>query len=150
MPFPGIYPTRWAIVVAYRNTRKRSEKLKRWGYFGKPSTLVARQLEWFVNNTFGNAWAWEVDKGGVIWNGMSPIPSVRRIRLHGWNQNLAKAYYPLCYEEGRPISEWILGDPMGVVRIRDGKKMYSTYSHMELSDVQILEYTKWRSTVKFG
>lgn len=63
-PFPGLYPTRWAIFARWQVYQGRRAKNLYWRYLGKPNAAVAQFVHLYLNSrrTSKSLFAWEFDK----------------------------------------------------------------------------------------
>lgn len=95
-PFPGMYPTRWLIEGGYYAPRPHANAPRvfhrRLFYFGKPSRMVARQVQQIARRKSGGISFWEFDRGGLIKWGQRAIPRTD-LTIDGYELLLCGLYY---------------------------------------------------------
>lgn len=155
-PFPGKYPTRWAIRVA-------SERAGiKYNYVGKPSTAVAHLWEDVVRATLYRAplmedlyvEAYEFDRGGLVQ--FVPKSAVRNLLIdrlsdkyllaRGSGGNLLRFYHPWYTKVTFTVSPIVLKlvEPF-VKPLRIGGKVYRVYSPHKNLDIakQVAPQQEW-------
>ena len=85
-PFPGKYPTKWAL-------RWERDGQPDWMYVGKPNHIIMLKVLRFAAKEAGHLTLCEFDKGGAIRSAALALPRYEfRVRVQ--NPMLAYAYYP--------------------------------------------------------
>ena len=123
-PFPGVFPTRWRILVKYRGNK--NEKWKWWNYFGKPAVMVARKLSELMKKNDGMAWVGELDRGGYFQYATSYMRNGGHSNTTDHNAQLMRYYYPFNYYDGVVGTNWVDGRFKSRVKWAKGTLAYSS------------------------
>lgn len=144
-PFPGKWPTRWAIRLRYPVMVGGKREFRMLEYFGKPNPLVAAKVTEIVTRTRwrgGEYKIQELDRRGILQYSVGRFPSeeFNSGLPHVTRGSMVSArfnFYNTFLEEPG-ILGWIFG-PLYAKRIKYGPRVLVIYSHFKTLSSDSLE-----------
>lgn len=147
LPFPGDYPTRWAIDMKWGPSR-RIGYTRHWRYLGKPNSTVAA----LVLRVLMNVRHSEVDAREFIKNGSIAVAHTVGARssltLQDWDQNKYRFVDPWGgMQNVQMITQWADGRMRPLPIIYNGRKwvIYSPVSRGTQPDLVV--HKQWLDSV---
>lgn len=142
-PFPGIYPTRWAIDMRWGVSR-RGGYTHHWRYLGKPNQAVANYvLSILQRATYSAIHGWEFMRNGTIALARSFGPR-GQMQIHDWNQNLFRVVDPWNGAVNTyMITSWATGRMRPLPIIYKGKQFVMYADPTQISTERLLTYKQW-------
>lgn len=142
-PFPGIYPTRWAIDMRWGQSR-RGGYTHHWRYLGKPNQAVASYVRRILQTaTYSVIRGSEFVRNGSIAVARSYGPR-DHMQIHDWNQNLFRVVDPWNGAVNtHMITHWAAGRMRPLPIIYKGKQFVTYADPAQISTERLLTYKQW-------
>lgn len=150
LPFPGIYPTRWAIDMRWGPDRKTGYTHK-WRYLGKPNSGVAQFVQSVILTArFSETSAIEFVRNGAIASSYSHGPR-SNFAIRDWCQNKFRLVDPWQgYPNGHMITHWASLSMRPLPLIYKGHKFVIYTTQAAITTSRLEAHRDWLDTVNIA